>query len=336
MFDDVIGELRKLESGVRIRIDLQLDEDEYLDRVCPNPECAAEFKVLFDDWSGKVRDEVVFCPICRFSAKSTDWNSAEQQKYIQQTALRHAHQQIDKAFTRNAHRFNRSQPKGGFIKMSMSYRPGPLPILIPAEASEIMHQRSTCEECGCRYSSVGAAFFCPACGYNSAVSTFDNTVDTVLRTLNALPRIHQALIETAGKDAAENSLRQVRENSLVKLVSAFQRFTEGLFDRLPNRSLFNPRTNVFQNLRDSSLLWRSAIGYGYEDLVSPSEFATLERFFQQRHLLVHKDGVVDQVYIDRTGDNRYAVEQRLIIRDDAVQHLAILVSKMAGELRKWT
>jgi hypothetical protein len=335
MFDDVIRELRKLESGVQIRIDLQLDYDGYLDRVCPNPECTAEFKVLFEDWRDKVRDEAVFCPICRFSAKSTEWNNPDQQKHIEQAALRHVHQQVNTAFTRNARRFNQSQSKSGFIKISMSYRPSPLPILIPAEASEIMQQRSTCEQCACRYSSVGAAFFCPACGYNSAVSTFDNTVDTVLKTLNALPRIHQVLIEAADKDAAENSLRQLRENSLVKLVSAFQRFAEGLFDYLPNRSLFHPRTNVFQNLRDSSLLWRSAVGHGYEDLISPSEFADLERFFQQRHLLAHKDGVVDQVYIDRTGDNRYAVGQRLVVHDDAARQLAMLVSKVAGELRKW-
>ena len=126
MFDDVIRELRKLESGVGVRIDLQLDDDGYLDRVCPNPGCTAEFKVLFEDWRGKVRDEAVFCPICRISAKSTEWNNPDQQKYIEQAALRHVHQQVNTAFTRNARRFNQSQPKSGFIKMSMSYRPSPL------------------------------------------------------------------------------------------------------------------------------------------------------------------------------------------------------------------
>jgi uncharacterized Zn finger protein (UPF0148 family) len=334
MFDDVIHQLHRLEKGIRISIDLQLDDDGYLDRLCPNPECAATFKVLFDDWRQKVRDEAVFCPVCRFSTKATDWNTPEQQEYINQAALRHVHQELNDAFTRNARRFNQSQPKGGLIKISMSYRPGPLPILIPADASEIMHQRSICEECGCRYSSVGAAFFCPACGYNSAVSTFDSAVDTVCKTLDALPSIRQALIKAANKDAAENSLRLVRENSLVKLVSAFQRFAEGLFDSLPNRSLFNPRPNVFQNLRESSALWRTAVGYGYEDLLSPSELVTLERFFQQRHLLAHKDGVVDQVYINKTGDNRYAVGQRLTIRDDGLQYLTTLLSKVARGLQK--
>jgi len=44
----------------------------------------------------------------------------------------------------------------------------------------------------------------------------------------------------------------------------------------------------------------------------------LRRMFQQRHLLAHREGVVDQDYIDRSGDTSYRVGQRLVVRDDAV------------------
>lgn len=47
MFDDVIRELHRLERGIKIAIDLQLDDDGFLDRVCPNTECNVNFKVLF-------------------------------------------------------------------------------------------------------------------------------------------------------------------------------------------------------------------------------------------------------------------------------------------------
>ena len=218
----------------------------------------------------------------------------------------------------------------------MSYRPSPLPILIPAEASEIMRQQSACEECDCRYSSVGAAFFCPACGHNSASSTFDAAVETVRKTLDSLSTIRQALAEATDNDTAEDSARQICENGLVKLVSAFQRLAEASFDGLPNRLQFSPRRNVFQNLSESSGLWRSAVGDGYDDMVSASDFSDLERFFQQRHLLVHREGMVDQEYIDRSGDHRYAAEQRLVVRDNTVRELADFVSKIAGELRKRT
>lgn len=334
MFDDVIRELRRLEGGVKVPIELHLDDDGYLDRLCPNAECKANFKVLFDDWRDKVRDEIVYCAICRFEDESCEWNTPEQQAHVEKAAERYLLQHIDKAFTNSARQFNESQPSGGFIKISMSYSGTPLPILVPVNASEIMSQRSTCEVCGCRYSSIGAAFFCPACGHNSVASTFDSAVETVRKTLDSLTTIRRALTDAGDKDAAEDAVRQICENGLVKLVSAFQRFAEALFDKLPNRSQFTPRRNVFQNLSESSRLWRSAIGDGYEDMTTASEVFDLERYFQQRHLLVHKEGMVDQSYIDKVGDHRYVVGQRLVVRKDAVQELTDLVSKLASELRK--
>jgi hypothetical protein len=172
--------------------------------------------------------------------------------------------------------------------------------------------------------------------YNSAASTLDTAVETVRKTIDSIPAIHEALAAAANEDIAENSIRHICENGFVKLVSSFQRFAEAQFDLLPHRSQFNPRRNVFQNLTESSDLWRSAISDGYEDMLTTSELSHLECFFQQRHLLAHKEGMVDQAYIDKSGDHRYAVGQRLVIRQDVVLNLADLVSKLAEELRRRT
>ena len=69
-------------------------------------------------------------------------------------------------------------------------------------------------------------------------------------------------------------------------------------------------------------------------MISATEFSDLVRFFQQRHLLAHREGVVDQEYIDKSGDHLYAVNQRLVVRDNSVRDLADLVLKLADELRK--
>jgi uncharacterized Zn finger protein (UPF0148 family) len=336
MFDDVIRKLKHLERGVQVPIQLPLDDDGYLDRRCSHLECESDFKVLFDDWRDIVRDEEVFCPLCCHTADSGEWNTESQQEHIQQAAKRYMQKQLGEAFRSSARRFNQSQPRGGFISMSMSYRPGPLPILLPISASETMRQQSACEKCQCRYSSIGAAFFCPACGHNSASSTFDGAVATVSKTLEALEVIQQALIHAVGMDTAEDSIRQICENGLVKLVSAFQRFAEARFDVIPNRANFTPRRNLFQNLSESNDLWQLSIGSSYKDMLSAAEHADLERYFQKRHLLAHREGLVDQPYIDKSGDNSYAVGQRLIIRSDSVRRLADLVAKLANELRRRT
>jgi hypothetical protein len=60
----------------------------------------------------------------------------------------------------------------------------------------------------------------------------------------------------------------------------------------------------------------------------------LLRLIQQRHLLAHSEGIVDQDYINKSGDKTYAVGQRLVIQETTVVRTAYLVSKLVEELRK--
>lgn len=332
MFDDVIRKLKQLEHGVQISIQLEIDDNGYLDRVCPSTECRTHFKVFFEDWRNIVRDEEVFCPLCRHDAKASEWNTPEQEEHINNTAYAYLHQQVGEAFQSDSRKFNRSQRRNSFIKMSMSYKPGWVPIPIPASASEIMTQEFQCDECKCRYSSIGAAFFCPSCGHNSVLDTFSNSVKTVKKTLAAIPVIRTALEESTDKNIAEDSIRHICENGLVKIVSSFQRYAEACFHKLPNAGSFPIRRNLFQNLSDSDTIWRSATGTGYTDILDSIEYQSLLVYFQQRHVLSHLDGIVDQQYIDRSSDCRFDVGQRLIVTESSVTQLAGVIEKLANGL----
>ena len=336
MFDRTLRELRRLKNGVRVPVSLPLDEKGYLDRRCPDELCAASFKVFFEDWRSLVRDEIVYCTICRHEAISTEWNTEQQIQYIKQVGLNYATRAIGNALSQDAQSFNRQQPKTGFVQMTMSFKPGTHVVIVPIEAAEAMEQSFMCESCGCRYASVGAAFFCPACGYNSAITTFDNSVETVLKTICSVEEIRAAVRKSFDADTAEDSARQIIESSFCKLISSFERFAEATFSRLPNATQFTLRKNVFQNLGESSRLWHQATGKSYEDMLTEDELADLSRLFQQRHLITHKEGIVDQEYITKTNDITYSVEQRLIIREIAVRQLADLIVKIASQLKKST
>jgi hypothetical protein len=332
MFDKLIREMKKLERGVRIPVQIPLDEKGYMDRLCPSEECQSEFKVLFDDWRDKVSDEVVYCPICRFEASSTEWNTESQQEHIRRTAMAHLKNVVNRAIREDARSFNARQPRGGLISMSMSIKSSHSPILIPSDAADELRQDFTCEGCECRYSSLGAAFFCPACGHNSALTTFLTAVDTVEASISNLGKIREAVEAAADGDTATNTVRQILENSLVRLVASFQRFVEASFQRLPNASSFKVRKNLFQNLSESTTLWKNATGKGYEDVLTPIEMADLTLYFQQRHILAHKEGIVDQSYIDNSGDRSYSVGQRLVTKENTVLRLAVVLRKLAQSL----
>ncbi len=334
MFDELMREASELEQGVQVPIQIPLDEKGYFDRLCPFEKCQAEFKVLFDDWKEKVRDEVVFCPMCRNESPSTEWNTEPQAVYMQSAAMAHVLSVIDDAMQQDAKLFNRQQPRGGLITMSMSYKPGPISILVPPDVAEAMRQEYTCEACGCRYSAIGAAFFCPACGHNSARSTFATAVQTVRVSIASVPAIREAVTDAADADTAADTVRQILENGLVKLVASFQRFAEATFLARPNASSFPIRRNLFQNLADSSQRWRDATGKGYEDLLAADELRELRVYFQQRHLFAHREGIVDEEYIKKSGDQTYTVGQRLVVKDQAVSRLADLVEKLGAAIKK--
>jgi rubrerythrin len=334
VFDDLLGELKELERGISVRVEIPLDEKGYMDRRCPSDECAATFKVLYEDWRDKVRDEAMYCALCRHEAPSTEWNTEEQIEHIKSVGQRHMIERTQKAMRDGAQKFNARQPKEGFISLSLSVKPGQLPVVVPVAAAEALRQDFVCESCGCRYSSVGAAFFCPACGHNSAISTFETAVNTVIAAVEGLPALRQFLEERGDPDTAANICRDVLESRLEKLVASFQRFAEVTYARLPEPKPM-PKKNAFQRLQESSELWRAVGGKGYDEVLAPHEMADLVRLFQQRHLLAHREGIVDEEYLKKSGDLSYEVGQRIVVREEPVLRLAVLLRKLAAAILLW-
>jgi hypothetical protein len=121
------------------------------------------------------------------------------------------------------------------------------------------------------------------------------------------------------------------ENSLQNAVTAFQRYVDALYQRHPNKPK-SPR-NAFQSLQKGSDLWHTAFGKGYGAHLTASELAGLQRYFQQRHLLAHREGLIDEEYIARSGDTTYRPGQRLVVRETGVKKCLFLVEKLAGNLR---
>lgn len=102
MFDRLLREMERIERGVQVPIQVHLDDDGQLDRRCPSRVCQADFKVLLEDWKAKVRDEVAYCPICRYESKGTDWNTSAQREYMRKAALAHVQEVVRVHCTRTA------------------------------------------------------------------------------------------------------------------------------------------------------------------------------------------------------------------------------------------
>jgi len=218
VFDDLLRELRRLERAIRVPVTVAVDDEGYIDRHCAA--CAFGFKVLFEDWRTLVKDEAAYCPRCGREAPATDWNTPEQSQSLEAQGLAHVHEVLNRAIANDARRFNAAQPRTGWIRLSLSHRRGGSPLLIPVETAAAMRRMVSCEECMCRYASIGAAFFCPACGHNSAGSMFAGAIDQARSAIGALPSVREAVLETHGADVAEDTVRGMREDTVENVVIA--------------------------------------------------------------------------------------------------------------------
>lgn len=310
---------------ISIPVTLQSDENGYFDRECPNENCLYQFKIKLKDWEDKVSDEEVHCPMCGHVDTSDKWWTQDQLEQIQEIAANYAMNYIQAELDKSFRSLERSTRSNKFFKIT--YKPGKRVSFInnPIGQMPEWEQEITCEKCGTTYSVIGSAYFCPCCGYNSASSSFSESLDTIQKMLDSVDQMKALFSEKYDNDKAETMCRSMIEGSLGDCVSAFQKFAERRYTEITGKSA---RVNDFQIIEKGSNLFRSAVGYGYEKWLSEYELSMLKLYFQRRHLFEHNNGMVDEQYLSKTGDTNYSVGQRLIIRKNEVEEVLKILKKL--------
>jgi len=62
----------------------------------------------------------------------------------------------------------------------------------------------------------------------------------------------------------------------------------------------------------------------------PAAPRTITTLFQRRHLLAHREGMVDQKYLDKSGDPGYTVGQRIVVKERDVMRMAQIIRKLVN------
>jgi hypothetical protein len=324
MFKNLLAELEQLSRTTSVNVPLEHDAEGYSDKECPSEACLFGFKVYGEDWPAN--DAEIFCPSCRHCAPTTSWFTREQIQGARERVVKQVQGKINGAMKRDARDWNGRQPRNSFLKMTMSVTGGTTSFLLPVPAAEPMRLKTKCEFCNCRYSYVGAAFFCPCCGQNSAHQTFQQTLETI----RAIVGTKAVLAASLDADQTEVLYRSLLEKGFQDTVMAFQRLAEQLYSEIPG--VPSPRRNVFQNLDSGAELWSAAKGATYGDILSSEASARLRVYFQQRHLLAHSQAIVDEDYISKSGDSTYAVGQRLVLKESALLDFVAIINDLGSGL----
>jgi hypothetical protein len=122
------------------------------------------------------------------------------------------------------------------------------------------------------------------------------------------------------------------EGTLGDIVSAFQKYAEEIYKQImPNKKV---RVNDFQIIEKGSNLFKEVTGKGYDSWLSEDEIADINMLFQQRHIIEHNNGLIDERYIQNSRDITYRVGQRVIIKNQDAMRLLRYVRKLSDGLSK--
>lgn len=319
-------------SDISIPVEFTSDEKGYYDRQCPNDKCEFVFKIYMEDWKDKISDEQVFCPMCGHTATSDQWYTHEQIEAIEEIAASYAQSYISNELDKIFGKMARSMRGNKYVQIT--YKPGKKISFVnnPIGQRPEWELEITCEKCQTRYSVIGSAYFCPCCGHNAVERVFNESLDTVQKMIESIEDIYSTFEKSYGKDKAESMCRSMIEGTLGDIVSAFQKYAEEIYKQImPTKKV---RANDFQMIEKGSNLFKEATGKGYDSWLSQDDIADLNMLFQQRHIIEHNNGLIDERYIQNSGDISYKVGQRLIIKNQDAMRLLRYIRKLSDGLSK--
>lgn len=295
------------------------DERGFVDYECP--QCIFGFKISTNSPTAKATT----CPSCSHKDQNATWATANQINCAFDNARSHARSVFGEALS-GQHESEVHMPSATINVM----REGRwLAVGLPAPATKALRLERNCNVCGCNFSFVGAAFFCPACGNAPIEETFRQTIKWATEASGTVGLLTSLL----NPDDAANIRRTIVEKYMADLVTCFQLTAQHLYEQKAGKQ--SP-LNAFQRLEghiNGDALWQNLFGKSYTDYLSSSEYTRLRIYFQRRHVLAHANGLVDQIYIDRSGDTTYSLGQRLVVRPEDVEDFAEIVDKLVTAMQ---
>jgi len=208
------------------------------------------------------------------------------------------------------------------IEMSVdSGSPPPIRVL-PQYVEEKVRRTITCSNCSTIYAVYGASAFCPVCGPRATLAMVIEAFEAVRTALS----LEDHLPEDAREQArAIGVFGNVAADTIKRVVTLFEVFARNQFVECVEAhvdALRKAGRSIFQRLDDADDLFSEHAGLRLSGLVDVYTWARMLVIFQQRHVLVHRHGHVDDHYLQRVPTARQRVGQALVVtRKEAEQAL---------------
>jgi hypothetical protein len=264
---------------------------------------------------------VTCCPYCAVAGQDIAFISKEQRTYI--TAFYDA--------------FARSYIGKQNTSLDMAEITDDVPAWHYSEEKLQTHFKCAATDCGSEADILGEYGYCPCCGRTNGRQLFFDSMTKML-----------ADWEAANKAISD---RKVRGESWEKMTVASLSSLEAFAKHLRAKLLILPMTvNRRKRLRELSFqkpLEADALLAQWFDIgllrwagdeftpgrtVPEPDVPFINKMIQRRHILVHNGGIVDQEYLERSGDTQARLGERIRIDSKEAKRFVNCVREMGANL----
>ncbi len=298
---------------IRLKVPIVRDEKGLTGRECPA--CQSFFKVEFGTGIQE-EDAPCHCPYCGHQGEPSDFFTPDQVEYLKSVLMKEVAKRIEPQMKR----LERKPDPRALFDFGIEVKINTPPIHYYEEPD--LETEVVCDNCTLHYAIYGVVGYCPDCGVH-------NTLQMVLENLGLAERM-VGLAATQEPDLADTLVA----SALVTCVSTFDGFGRGLVSRHQARTDSPGKTSApsFQNLARVQGRFSRKLGVDIANGVDPEHWTTAVRAFQKRHLYAHKEGVIDEKYIQETGDTSAVVGQKVRVVPDEITVVNEVLKKVATNI----
>ncbi len=265
------------------------DEGGYVGRECPD--CGRYFKIVPPEKIGGWH-----CAYCGHRASHASFHSKAQTSYATSLMTQMAEEAI----------FEHIRDEIGDLAPTRLPKPR-----IRHYSEKQLEEHITCTACTLKYAVYGVFAFCPDCGVHNSQQILDKNLDLIGQMLNLAATQPEAIADRLVIDALQDA------------VAAFDGFGRESI-RVRAAAATNPaqaQSLSFQNLQRAQQRLQVLFTFDLAGALAQQDWDLAHRAFQKRHVFAHAMGVVDQDYLNKTGDPSVALGLKLTVTAQEVGQL---------------
>lgn len=310
-------------NGKEISVDLPLDEDGMLGRSCPNQDCNGYFKIKADTFQPADDEDYFYCAYCGTYQDYNDFVTKEQLEYGESYALRLIQNALNTDLKGWAHQQNRKS-HGGFLQIKLEVTSNPLPLYLYEEKE--LETTINCDQCGLIYAVYGAFGYCPGCGITNPILILKKNLELTKKLLDFANQLKN------DPEFQNHLYKRVLES----IVSAFEGFGKGI-NKVYKQKANHPEkvTSIsFQNIQKTDEKINELYGFKVSTLLDEKEWGFLNTMFQKRHIISHNEGIIDQSYLDRSGDDESFLGRKIKLDTEGLSKTIEIVEKLSDKFNQ--